>query len=87
MNEVIEAEKLKQIINKIETIEQERLKSSWPISWSFGNIVDKSNNCFGFLLSTYKDFYMLTEFKSISIMLTNNLDQLKLLKLISPKKV
>jgi uncharacterized protein (UPF0335 family) len=28
MNEVIETEKLKQIINKIETIEQERLESA-----------------------------------------------------------
>jgi len=28
MSEVIEAEKLKQIINKIETIEQERLESN-----------------------------------------------------------
>ena len=28
MTEIIEAEKLKQIINKIETIEQERLESS-----------------------------------------------------------
>ncbi len=28
MNEVIEAEKLKQIINKLETIEQERLEST-----------------------------------------------------------
>ena len=28
MSEVIEAEKLKQIINKIETIEQERLEST-----------------------------------------------------------
>ena len=35
MSEVIEAEKLKQIINKIETIEQERLESSDLLNESF----------------------------------------------------
>ena len=35
MSEVIEAEKLKQIINKIETIEQERLESSDLLKESF----------------------------------------------------
>ena len=35
MSEVIEAEKLKQIINKIETIEQERLESSDLLKDSF----------------------------------------------------
>ena len=35
MSEVIEAEKLKQMINKIETIEQERLESSDLLKESF----------------------------------------------------
>ena len=35
MSEVIEAEKLKQIINKIETIEQERLESADLLKDSF----------------------------------------------------
>ena len=35
MSEVIEAEKLKQMINKIETIEQERLESSDLLKDSF----------------------------------------------------
>ncbi|WP_322777178.1 DUF2312 domain-containing protein [Candidatus Megaera venefica] len=35
MSEVIEAEKLKQMINKIETIEQERLESSDLLRESF----------------------------------------------------
>ena len=35
MSEVIKAEKLKQIINKIETIEQERLESSDLLNESF----------------------------------------------------
>ena len=35
MSEVIKAEKLKQIINKIETIEQERLESSDLLKESF----------------------------------------------------
>jgi len=35
MSEVIEAEKLKQIINKIETIEQERLESRDLLKESF----------------------------------------------------
>lgn len=35
MSEVIEAEKLKQIINKIETIEQERLESNDLLKESF----------------------------------------------------
>ena len=35
MSEVIEAEKLKQIINKIETIEQERLESADILKESF----------------------------------------------------
>jgi uncharacterized protein (UPF0335 family) len=35
MSEVIEAEKLKQIINKIETIEQERLESAELLKDSF----------------------------------------------------
>ena len=35
MSEVIEAEKLKQIINKLETLEQERLESSDLLKESF----------------------------------------------------
>ncbi|MEA0971743.1 DUF2312 domain-containing protein [Candidatus Megaera venefica] len=35
MTEIIEAEKLKQMINKIETIEQERLESSDLLKESF----------------------------------------------------
>ena len=35
MSEVIEAEKLKQMINKLETIEQERLESSDLLKESF----------------------------------------------------
>ena len=35
MSEVIEAEKLKQMINKIETIEQERLESADLLKDSF----------------------------------------------------
>ena len=35
MSEVIEAEKLKQIINKLETLEQERLESSDLLKDSF----------------------------------------------------
>ena len=35
MTEVIEAEKLKQIINKLETLEQERLESSDLLKESF----------------------------------------------------
>ena len=49
MSEVIEAEKLKQIINKLETIEQERLESSDLLKETFNEA-----KSMGFDLKTIK---------------------------------